>query len=481
MEALAVQPIIEPDYPVQRPDLYAVNDPVSGEALEATGVHSVLDAEFEPRTRERYQQWLGSIILRQDAEKEADDTDLLDTIHEARNGSLEAKQRLRMNIATATAEGYFKDDHVSTIVTHRDRTGNLGQHGQTVDSVQRNALIMRPNRHTVLQEITEAEALNAHRIEDALHAGKLRDNYLVVFSIVPNGVPKEDLGEDGDGYFLDALTLCVQVTTELDSGDVQTQAGFKAGVEAQPGDTFESLLAKRHDIPALVRLYRRFGQEPPTNAPGFLREGLYIPKDQMPNGVVDPMRWLDEEADALLGRDIERKPEDYMALILESKRREASVKEVRQRVERELLADYSLETPMQAVQRMWELIKDHGVTASLDNKYIEPKVFGAAAARHIIAARQLTENGIIHLAREYMQKALEEAVIVGCGGGSGASRSGETSGGEISDSLGRSWNRDKHGSRKFTCPKGHLNIRPTKNELIDKCQHKGCAAQVICK
>jgi hypothetical protein len=483
MEALAAQPVNTPEYRFHRPQFYVEGDIGSAEGPPLDGTHSVLEAEFEPQTQERYRQWLGSIALRHDSEpsveKESGNTDLLDTIRQARSGLPEARQRLHINVATATAEGYFKDNHVSTIVTRRDQTGKLGQHGQSVDSVQRNAMTMRPNRHPVLQEITKAEALNAHRVEDALVAGKLKDHHLVVFSVVPSGVPKEALGEDGDGYFLDDLTLCIQATTELDGGAVQTQAAFKAGVEAKPEDKFEDLMAKRYDLPALARLYRRLGQEPPTTAVGFLRQGIYIPKDQMQNGVVDVMRWLDEEADIVLGRDIERRPEDYMALILESKRREVSVREVCQSVEEALLKDEGLNTPMQAVERMWGLIKDQGVTASFSNESIEPKVFGADAAPHIIAARQLAEGGMMHQAQARMQKALEEAVITGCGGGS-SSQSGELSADGISDPGESSTLRDKHGSRKFTCSNGHVNIRP-KDELIPECQHKGCSAQVACK
>ena len=40
--------------------------------------------------------------------------------------------------------------------------------------------------------------------------------------------------------------------------------------------------------------------------------------------------------------------------------------------------------------------------------------------------------------------------------------------------------KDKFGDRTFYCSNGHKNFRP-KNELIPKCQHKGCAAKVACK
>jgi hypothetical protein len=339
---------------------------------------------------------------------------------------------------------------------------------------------MRPDRHDALKEITRIEALNGHRIDDALEAGKLKDHYFVAVSIVPGEVPEDDLGPDGDGYFLDRLTFVVQATTEQSNGNVTTESGFVAGVEAGENDKFEERLAKRHDIQALALVYERLGQQPQNTAKGLLGNGLYVPKDKMPNGTADFMRWCDEAADEVLGRDIERKPEDYAALKLVSKRREASLNDVRQKIREDLLAAVGkLEMPMQAVELMWHIVKKHTTQDSFRNTNIDPKVFGRTAAPYIIKVRQHIQNGTEYLAQALMQKAHEESIISGCGGGSSSRRGGKSTS-ESSDISESSAGRDQFGLRKFTCSNGHTNIRPY-NELIPSCQHKGCGAKVACK
>lgn len=409
----------------ERPRLYLVSDAAES---DAPNVSLARDVPYERFTQARYKHWLGGLSIRRTVEvkhmqESAYDTSLLDKIREAKAGSAEALNMVGINVGTATTEACFKDRHVVEIALEIGDDGELFQFGQSMLSVHANALTMRPNRHPILQNITLIEALNGHRIRDGLKSGMLDDHWLLVPSIVPDGVPENELGHKGDGYFLDSLTFVLQATTKQPTGEVITQSGFMAGVKADAEASFEERIARRYDIKALARIYEQLGQEPPSTAAEFLDGGLYIPKVLMPNGVVDFMRWCDEATDEQRGHDWVRHPNEYASIIEESRRREASLADVRQRVIDDLLeAADVLETPMDAVQLMWDLVRIHTVDASFTNTYIDPRVFGGEAARHIDQVRQAIRDGTDStLMEEERQKAQELAVISGCGGGASAS------------------------------------------------------------
>ena len=462
------------DQEFKRPHLYLVQ---TGDTL---GVQSVCDTEFEPEVLVKFERWLGSVALNESGEagSKPPGVNLLERLRAAKAGSAEALNSVAMNVDTAVFEGVFKERYVGTTYMDQNSQGELMQYGQTNEEIYRNALVMRPNRHATLQKITKTEGLNRQRIEAALKAGKLQDYHFVAFSLVPNGVPEKDLGHEGDGYFLDSLSLNIQATTELASGRVKTHTGFMAGVEADANDTFEDRRRKRHDFKAVSKLYEWFDQEAPATAEDLLGEGLFIPKHLMPNGVVDVMRWLDMAADEVLGRSVERKVEDYVTLELDSKRREAGLKDVRQNVLQDLLvATDRLEDPMAAVQLMWDLVRQHATEASFTNLDIDPRAFGNLAAADIHRARHYLQHGEEQLAREHMEKAHENSIVSGCGGGAGSAGSGRQ---ESSDGLEKIAGSDSKGSLAFKCPKGHLNIRQ-REQLLPQCQHHGCKAKVACK
>ncbi|MGH7195593.1 MAG: hypothetical protein ACREGA_02325 [Candidatus Saccharimonadales bacterium] len=397
-------------------------------------VESIRSASYEAQVQRNFADWLGEIGLKGAAEtsepkRQDTETNLLGNLRRARNGSPEALNMIKANVATAVAEACFKKDHITKILTLANEAGELMQFGQTMTNVHKNALTMRPNRHPILREITKLEALNGQRIQTALAAGDLDDYYFVVPSIVPDNVPEAELGYKGDGYFLSGLTFVVQATTRQKNGEVTTESAFIEGVENGETKTFNQRLASRHDIQALAKIYDYFGLESPQTAAEFLNNGLKIPKSLMPNGMADFMRWCDQAKDDIFGRQITRNPQDYIKIIYESRRREASLLGTRQKVLDELLESaYDLNEPMQAVKQMWKIIKNFAVEASFKNNYIDPLVFGAEAAGHIHQIRNFIADGQEHMARESMEKAQKTAVAGGCGGGSEDDESGGTFG-----------------------------------------------------
>jgi hypothetical protein len=469
-----------------QPALYVVPGPP--DITDAPVVRSVRETEYEPETQMRFKNWLGTLAtngsielsITPDAETEKSGTNLLEQIKlykYALPGSPEAvvsEKMIKANIATATAEVGFKKGHITTAVMEKDGSGDLVQHGHTNDSIQRNAMTQRPNRHPALKNITKIEALNAHRIKDGFEAGQLTDNYFVVASLVPQGVPEKNLGHKGDGYFLREMTFVVQATTEQNETTAITKSAFMAGVEAEDDDSFEDRMAKRFDITVLQKVYERLEQDPPQTVEEFLDGGLLIPKSLMPNGIADFLLWCAEAKDELDGITAERTVNEFMAMELESKRREASLQEVNQKVFDELIAsEATMRKPMDAVQAMWESIRTNMTENSFTNEHLDPKVFGAAAP-HIIKVREYIQSGDTQLAQAAMHRAIEESEVTGCGGGSGGSQS--ESAAAIQAEIAAS-GTDKFGHLKFTCEDGHLNEREP-GELLDRCGT--CGKSVSC-
>lgn|GEM_PF-1590972 len=381
------------------------------------------ETEFENEAQARFARWRGALAVAdtveiQEVEVAPPKTNLKEQIERARAGDEQAEKSVRLNVGRATHEGFFKKNHVTKPVEmERGEKGQLIQFGQSLESVHGNAIIMRPNRHKILKEITEAEALNGQRIQLADERGELEDNYYVVFSVVPDDVPEEQLDHRGDGYFVADLTLAAQATTQTNN-KVTTEQGFMAGVETDGNETFDERLEKRIDLEAIAALYRRFNKVAPKTAAELIENGLFIPKHMMPNGVIDVMRWTQEEMDKILGRDIERTVEDYVALREESRRKEASVAEVEEKVYRGLLAaEYS--DPMQPVAKMWQLVKDHGVEKAGTNYAIDSTAFGRQAEIKINKSRESYKAGDHEAAQLYLMEAKQVAVISGCGGGAG--------------------------------------------------------------
>lgn len=480
-QALAAEQLPPDQIMTDRPRLYTVPDP---DLAEVPRVYAPEEMSFEAETRAHFDQWIGSVVVSA-AGKTAEtaetvpNVNVLERIKAAKAGDPEAKKWFAINVATAVYEAVFKKGYVGETYMDRTTDGQLVQFGQTNGDIHHNAIAFRPGRHPILQDITEAEALNRHRIEAALDAGVLDDYYYVVFSLVPNGVPERELGPGGDGYFLDSLTMSIQATAALPNGRVKTETAFMAGVEEEEGDTFRGRLARRHDFQAVAMLDEQLGHEAPDTAPERLRSGRFIPKAMMPNGVADVMYWLDLAGDQVLDRKFERKPEDYMGLRLESKRREASLDDVREKVMADVYGMIEgVAEPAEAIQLIWDSVREHATTASLTNLNIDPKVFGRAAAADIDMARYHFHQGNRAAAFSHMEKAREAATISGCGGGSTAEDK-ESSDGEASDPFENKPGHDRYGRRLFWCSNRHPNLRPH-NKLIDKCQHAGCTAKVAC-
>lgn len=466
--------------PTIRPYLYLVEDGPLPDVVES---HLHLVEDVPPITlletelpnietiKAEFEEWCGSIALSDvHLEEEVDSTaepqvSLLNCLKEAREGSAEADRMVEENVAAALSEAFFKAPHIREVKATIDHDGEIVQHGQTSKAIQYNSKVMRPDRHPVLEGITDIEGLNSFFITAALKAGLLKDNYIGVLSFVPGGVPEAELGSRGDGYFLEDLMGGAQFTTQNEDDEVIIENAFVEGVENGSELTFEERLARRHDLKAAAKVFEENGIDAPITVHGFLAAIVKIPKSRMPNGAVDFMRWYNQAADEVLGRTVER-PEDYYVNLKElSRQREESIEDIRQIVKAELIAAVpNLKHEMDAIRLLWELAKKHGVDNAFVNNLIEPRVFGGSAAPFIIKGREQLRSGDIAGFSDSRMIAQNLAEVTGCGGGAQSQLEGL-------------YGTDKYGSLAYICPKGCLNVR-TPNHLDTHCPK--CGVEVNC-
>ena len=365
----------------------------------------------------RFHKLLGSVAVQGSVERQHADTEkltILEAIRAAREGSREAEAMIDINVATAVTEACFKYDHITKVAMHLNSDGKLMQFGQTMQEMHFNSIVYRQNRHQGLQNITKIEALNGHCIEDAAKTGLLEDYYFIVDSLVPQDVPEKDLTDEG--YFLNTLTFVTQATT-LEDGAVATESVFNKGTTASESANFYARMTERFDLEAVSRVRQRLGLSPIASTDEAL-QGIFVHKSLLPNGVIDYKRMIDEEAHAVAGIPL-KTDAYYEQLAPRSREREQSLAGTQQMVKETLLAQaHTLKTPMQVVQRIWDLTREFTVVAAVDNRHIDARIFGEQTAQQIEESRYYSSIGDPVAAQLALREAVRVAVVTGCGGGS---------------------------------------------------------------
>jgi hypothetical protein len=384
------------------------------------------------QSRLRYMRWASGLVMRETvedprgAETAPAPTSLAATIDKlAANPDLagtEEDMLIDINVGTATIEACFKK-HVKRVPISVNERGEFVQFGQTAQETHTNSIVERPHRRPELQAFTHAEALNGHRDEDLYRDGIFEDYWKIVPSLVPTDLPEKDLGVEGEGYFLNGMTFALQGTT-AEQGEVVVEAVFDDGVENGDELSYDERQAQRFDIAALARVYERLGLEAHDSPLGYLQNPVLVHKSLLKNGMVDFLRMVHEAADEILGRTIERTEADYLEFIRQSAAREASMEETKRNIKQELLGYAgTFSKPLDAIDRLWDVVRKHVVENSVDNHYIDPRVFGQEAGEAVHRARLYAAMGDTENTQLALREAQEKAEIVGCGGGSGGSAS----------------------------------------------------------
>jgi hypothetical protein len=329
---------------------------------------------------------------------------LLEALYLAETGDVNGVQMIDQNIGADFIERSFKAGSITEVDLQATAQGGLGQHGQSLDSVNGNSLRFI-GRTWQMRDRLKAEARNKYRQDIVHEMGLLEDNYFVAFSCVPDDMTRQELIEED--FFVDAMSCAIQVTTVHEDG-IKLETAFVAGVKQPKGE--------RHDIKALKYIAKKlavnFDDKSTTQ---MLDMPLLIPKSVMPNGVVDLVAIFDELEGTFFGED--KPQEDYVAYREFWRQRQQNFKPMVQSIRRQLIAErHTFKTPTDATKRLGKLSEKAGVHEAVDDESINPLVFGPIAARHIAQARAHRASGNYELADAALHKAEKTAKSSSCPG-----------------------------------------------------------------
>lgn len=384
---------------------------------------------------------------------------LRDGIKLAAEGNEAALKLVETNVATDVIERTIKTGHVMNPI-HLEMTtaGKIMQYNQTADSIHANSLQLAADDPT-MRARTEAETRNSFRIEDLYRDGWFEDHSLVVFSLA------EDMPAV---FFTETMSCSIQVTSKADTG-LRLETAFVAGV-SEPG-------APAHDIDTMIGVGDMLGVDfrGKTKAE-ILDMPLLIPNEFMRNGAIDMVKLWDKVCGGFFG---ENKPapmsyEDYHEYCRErTKSFQPKVECIRDQLVAEATA---INTRLQAIDRLHELSEQQMVLKAIEDKTIDPRVFGRGA-QHIIDARILYSQGEIHLAEQATARAIQSAESTSCP--SAVNKTRETQEAENAAAESGQSDEDEYGPLEFQCTRGHTNRRP-RGKLIAQCRVKSCKDSVGC-
>lgn len=351
-----------------------------------------------------------------DTDSQADDPDtketvgteryptLMHAIHAAAAGDPRARKMVDVNAATLGYEIVFKAGHISETTIFADSNGELFQYGQPMNSVLVNGLLFA-SEHPLIKRRTVPEIRNGVRMAAAMRRGQLKDHYFVVISRYIDGVQDKEAKELG--LFPDTKSASIQVTTEVSDGQLLQQTAFWAGVR--------DLDAPRHDGEAVRIVGEQLGIDLNCDDAETIDRAILVPKNLMPEGILDFVRWLDEAAGGtFFGED---KPvQDYLAHYRLCKAREVVLRPTIQEAVEELISEASaITSPELAVERLHELIDAKLIERAVyKDKTIDPHVFGAQAAALIMEGRRHVAEGNLEAAEKVTSKAKTVSESTGC-------------------------------------------------------------------
>ncbi len=329
---------------------------------------------------------------------------LLEATHLAADGNADAIKMIDQNIESDYFERSFKAGVVTEVELRPDTNTGLGQHGQSLDSVNGNSW-RYVGRIPQMRERLAAEARNKFRQDTAYEQGLLEDNYFVVFSCAPDDMTSEELIEED--FFVDTMSCSIQATT-VQQNVVKLESAFVAGVK-RPEEI-------RHDIKAIMRVAQKLGIDfDGKSTTEILDSPLLIPKALMPNGIVDLVALFDEVEGTFFGED--KPQEDYVKHRDFWRQRQAELKSMVASIRRQLIHErLSFQTPSDATKRLGKLSEKAGVHNALNDESINPNVFGSVAADYIQQARAHRALGNYELASASLVRAEKTAKSSSCPG-----------------------------------------------------------------
>jgi hypothetical protein len=315
----------------------------------------------------------------------------------AAEGDAEGLLMTRTNITTEAVEQAYKVN-VIELELSTDSHGNIGQHGQPMDDVQHNAYQLASN-DPIIKPRTIAEANNSARIKWLREQGQLKDNVLVVLSLCAEGVSDERLDELK--FFSRTKSLSIQTIYERDDGTLVQDVAMIAGVKTPGGE--------RHDRKMVEGFGRKVGVDYEGRSEAeIINHPLLIPRKYLRDGSIDVAAILDEiNGGTFMGQDVPPNQRmsygDYKKFC---KHRAESLEGNIDQVQAQLISEAgSFKSAVEAAKRMSKLVEQSLVGRALNDKSIDPSVFGPESAKNLIRARELTAAGKYHEAQAFMQVA----------------------------------------------------------------------------
>ncbi|MEK7599589.1 MAG: hypothetical protein AAB462_00950 [Patescibacteria group bacterium] len=381
----------------------AVQRPAAILVSELTGY------EFIQRRADRFvSQAIGSVALSAEVEKSHENrpiTSLHDAIHRAPTES-EARKVVYANAASDVIERTLKTGHVRSTIMEVDEDGVIQQHGQSLESVQANSLLYTTDEWK-MRERTVAEANNAIRMQWLHSQGLLEEYSFVTISCAADNMSVQEMKDNG--FFTDTMSLSIQATGSRET-TVTTESAFASGVKSPN--------APRHDLQAVVALAKKYNIDlTGKSAAEIIDTPFLVRNDLIPNGVVDLVRDFDDCVDStgntFFGED--RPRQDYIEYLRSCSQREKTFQSKVELITQDLINQrHTINTPMDAIERLNELSEEYMVLKAVEDTSINPQVFGPVSAGHIEQARAHAALGNKELSRAATKKAIETADSDSC-------------------------------------------------------------------
>ena len=310
---------------------------------------------------------------------------------------------VRENVATDAMERLFKAGNIIKTKLQVDANGDIYQHGQKMDDVHKNAYQMMPD-DPIITPRTKAEANNGARIKYLREQGYLKDYVYVVMSMCAEGVSDKELDERN--FFSLTKSMSLQATWE-DDGILKGENAFVAGVADEHSE--------RHDRELIERFGARLGVDyRGKSAAQIIDGGMLIPKSEIPNGVVDVVKELDEDnGGTFFGQN---KPvQDYVEFKEFCRKREASFEHNIDEITDALIAEAGkFANPTEASKRLGKLVEARMVKRAIKDESIDIRIFGEDSAQHIETARELESQGMYQQAAQQVAMAQQLAKSGSC-------------------------------------------------------------------
>ena len=370
---------------------------------------------FTQRRADKFIRKFGSLALQDCVSLESDKTfenqdgrfnNLMEAIHSAREGDIEARNMIAVNVRTDVVERTIKTGHLTEVDLNVNNQGQIMQFGQTMESVYANALMSTPRSSKMLPR-SEAEARNGFRIENLHRQGLLKDYNFVVFSMASDNMSQDELKKAG--FFTETMSMAIQVTS-ADDNKLSTQTAFVSG--KNPGNN------PRHDKQAMVKVGEALGVNYyGKSACEVLNTPVLVHKSLMPDGVLDMVKLYDNSVGGTFFGET-KQAMDYREYAKKCYHREQNFNGKVKDITDEIIENSSnVWSPSQATKLLHKTSEKHMVDYAIADESIDAMVFGQKAAVHIDQARQANKEGRILDANRHQSFAEATAESSSCPNG----------------------------------------------------------------